>query len=59
MVNYAYSVQLGGSLQDSPQQLAVQSNLRTKDTLGTGLLSFVQRLSLSGRFNCINPQIVF
>ena len=32
---------------------AIQSNLRTKDALGTGLLSFVRRLSLSWRFNCI------
>ena len=31
----------------------VQSNLWRKDTLGTGLLSFVRRLSLSQRFNCI------
>ena len=32
---------------------SIQWNLRTKDTLGTGVLSFVQRLSLSRRFNCI------
>ena len=28
----------------------IQSNLQTKDTLGTGLLSFLRRLSLSRRF---------
>ena len=36
-----------------PPQPGIQWNLRTKDTLGTGLLSFVRRLSLSRRFNCM------
>ena len=31
----------------------LQSNLRTKDTLGTGLLSFVQRLSLTHTSNLL------
>ena len=30
--------------------IQIQSSLRTKDTLGTGLLSFARRLSLSRRF---------
>ena len=30
--------------------IIIQSSLRTKDTLGTGPLSFVRRLSLSRRF---------
>ena len=32
-----------------PVPLQVQSSLRTKDTLGTGILSSFQRLSLSRR----------
>ena len=50
------------SLRCNPEmgaKVVVQSNLRTKDTLGTGLLSFVRRLSLSRRFKCIDPQIMF
>ena len=39
--------------------MAVQSNLRTKDTLGTGLLSFIRRLSLSRRFNCVILKLCF
>ena len=31
----------------------VQLNLRTKDTLGMGVLSFLQRLSLSRRFTVL------
>ena len=31
-------------------QMCIQSNLRTKDTLGMGLLSSLWRLSLSRRF---------
>ena len=34
--------------------LQVQSNLRRKDTLGAGLLSFVRRLSLSRKFTHIS-----
>ena len=37
-------------LPPSQMTCSVQSSLRTKDTLGTGLLSFVRRLSLSRRF---------
>ena len=32
------------------QTTLLQCNLRIKDTLGTGLLSFIQRLSSGGRF---------
>ena len=35
--------------------LIIQSSLRTKDTLGTGLLSFARRLSLSRRFMIFQP----
>ena len=35
---------------DGKEEIYIQSNLRTKDTLGTGLLSFLRRLSLSRRF---------
>ena len=31
----------------------IQWNLRIKDTLGAGLLSFIQRLSSGGRFDSI------
>ena len=36
----------------------IQSSLRTKDTLGTGLLSFVRRLSLSRRFMISQPILI-
>ena len=44
------------SIRSSPHahpHTCVQLNLRTKDTLGMGLLSFVRRLSLSRRFKCV------
>ena len=37
----------------------MQSNLRRKDTLGAGLLSFVRRLSLSRRFTHISITSLF
>ena len=40
-------------------QRYVQSNLRRKDTLGAGLLSFVRRLSLSRRFTHISITSLF
>ena len=39
--------------------VGVQSNLRRKDTLGAGLLSFVRRLSLSRRFTHISITSLF
>ena len=39
--------------------VCVQSNLRRKDTLGAGLLSFVRRLSLSRRFTHISITSLF
>ena len=36
----------------------IQSSLRTKDTLGMGLLSFAQRLSLSRRFMIFHPILI-
>ena len=36
----------------------IQSSLRTKDTLGTGLLSFARRLSLSRRFMISQPILI-
>ena len=36
----------------------IQSSLRTKDTLGTGLLSFARRLSLSQRFMIFQPILI-
>ena len=36
----------------------IQSSLRTKDTLGTGLLSFARRLSLSRRFMIFQPILI-
>ena len=36
----------------------IQSSLRTKDTSGTGLLSFVGRLSLSQRFMIFQPILI-
>ena len=36
----------------------IQSSLRTKDILGTGLLSFARRLSLSQRFMIFQPILI-
>ena len=44
------NLQLCSDLVEHIKSIHVQLNLRTKDTLGTGLLSFLRRLSLSQRF---------
>ena len=47
IVNGYYAAILSGK---NDRMQTIQLNLRTKDTLGTGLLSFLRRLSLSRRF---------
>ena len=44
------TLQLCSDLVEHIKSIHVQLNLRTKDTLGTDLLSFLRRLSLSQRF---------